>query len=338
MENKRHSPPESKGKHTNDHTSGHTNNHTNDHSGDHTLENFLEMMAAERGVSANTIEAYRRDLEKLEMYISQNHETSLRQATPQQLKDYFTFQSQEGMTAKSSARHLSSFRQYFKFLLVENKRADDPTTYLDAPKQGRRLPKVLDEKEVIALLEAISRDKEEDQRRLVALMEILYASGLRVSELVSLPLSAISRDGQYLTVTGKGNKERILPLTNHSMDAIKAYLEVRGAYINKSAKSGEKSAKYLFPSRGKQGHLTRQRFGQLLKQVAIEANLDPKRISPHVLRHAFATHLLDNGADLISVQNLLGHSDVSTTQIYTHVMTHKMQELVFKKHPLANKE
>jgi integrase/recombinase XerD len=229
------------------------------------------------------------------------------------------------------ARRLSVIRQFFRFLLAERLREDDPASTLDSPRLGRPLPKVLSRDEVDRLIEASRRD--DDHGRMATLLEILYAAGLRVSELVTLPLAAVERDPTVLVVRGKGNKERLVPLSDPARQAIVSWLHVRAAMLDE----GEKS-RFLVPSRGRTGHLTRQRFAQLLKEAALAAGIDPARVSPHVLRHAFASHLLEGGADLRSVQLMLGHADIATTQIYTHVLDEKLRALVQDKHPLARRK
>ena len=232
------------------------------------------------------------------------------------------------------SRRLSALRQFVRFLVSEARRADDPTATIDSPKQGRVLPKVLSEDEVGRLIETAQRRGGPDGIRLVALLEILYATGLRVSELVGLPLTAFSRDGRYLVVMGKGGKERIVPLSDPARKAMEAYLPVRAAFLVKGREARQRD--FLFPSRiSEEGHLTRQRFAQLLKELAIHARIDPAKVSPHVLRHAFATHLLDHGADLRAVQKMLGHADIATTQIYTHVVSDRLRRIVTEHHPLA---
>jgi integrase/recombinase XerD len=234
------------------------------------------------------------------------------------------------MAPRTAARRLSALRQFHRFLNGEGVRPDDPTAALDSPRQGRPLPKYLSEAEVDALLVASRARPGPDGVRLVALLELLYATGLRVSELVGLPLAAIARDRRLLSVRGKGNKERLVPLSEPAREALAAWLPLRQAALGPGSMS-----RWLFPSRSRQGHLTRHRFGQLLKELAIAAGLDPAKVSPHVLRHAFATHLLAHGADLRSVQRLLGHADISTTQIYTHVLEDRLRALVHEHHPLA---
>jgi integrase/recombinase XerD len=237
------------------------------------------------------------------------------------------------MTPRTVARRLSVMRQFFRFLLAERLRDDDPATTLDSPRLGRPLPKVLSREEVDRLIEVARAKDAVDGGRMATLLEILYAAGLRVSELVSLPLSAVERDPSMLLVRGKGDKERLVPLSDPARTAIVAWLHMRSSQLAE----GETS-RFLFPSRGRTGHLTRQRFAQLLKEAAMGAGIDPARVSPHVLRHAFASHLLAGGADLRSVQLMLGHADIATTQIYTHVLDEKLRSLVQDHHPLARRK
>lgn len=301
---------------------------------DHTIEAFLEMMVAERGIARNTIDAYRRDLADVSGWMAGKgtRRPGLAEATSDDLRAYLDFLERDGMAPRTAARRLSALRQFFRFLCAEGHRTDEPTAVIDAPRQGRPLPKILSEAEVEALLDATRAYDGPEGLRLVCLLEILYATGLRVSELVGLPFAAVARDPRVLIVRGKGGKERMVPLTDAAMTAISDYKAVRGVFL---ATGG--SSPFLFPSRAAEGHLTRRRFGQLLDEVAILAGVDPKRVSPHVLRHAFATHLLDHGADLRSVQQMLGHADISTTQIYTHVLAERLRALVESHHPLAGR-
>ncbi|MCR9257946.1 MAG: site-specific tyrosine recombinase XerD [Alphaproteobacteria bacterium] len=284
-------------------------------------------MVAERGASDNTLDAYRRDLDDLEGFLAP---TSLVDATATDLERFSASLGQRGLAATTQRRRLSAVRQLYRFLFEDRQRSDDPSTGLAPPKLGRRLPKILTEDEVERLLAAARKAEGKEGVRLVALLEILYATGLRVSELVGLPVNAIARTGDVLLVKGKGGKERMVPLTRAAGDAVAAYRSVRDGFLK-----GGGDSKRLFPSRGKEGHLTRRRFQQLLDALAQEAGIDPAKVSPHVLRHAFATHLLAHGADLRSVQQMLGHSDVSTTQIYTHVLDERLRTLVETHHPLA---
>ncbi len=297
----------------------------------HEAEAFLEMMAAERGASKNTEAAYRADLVHLEAFLARRKHKP-RTTDTEALRAYLKSLDYVGMTPRTVARRLSVIRQLFRFMLVERLRDDDPASALDSPRLGRPLPKVLSRAEVDRLIDAARAKEGADGGRMATLLEILYGTGLRVSELVTLPLSAVERDPTMLVVRGKGDKERLVPLSDPARQAIASWLHVRGALLG----NGE-SSRYLFPSRGRAGHLTRQRFTQLLKEAALAAGIDPARVSPHVLRHAFASHLLEGGADLRSVQLMLGHADIATTQIYTHVLDEKLRALVQEKHPLARR-
>ncbi len=294
------------------------------------LERFLEMLAGERGAARNTLEAYRRDLEDLAGHL-RAHGGGLRDADAAALRGYLKAIADSGLSPRTAARRLSALRQFYRFLFSEGFRADDPTDPLDAPRRGRPLPKILTEPEVDRLLATARQDDSPAGLRLTALLEVLYATGLRVSELVALPLGAAKRDARLLTVRGKGGRERMVPLGEPARAALAAYLAVRKTFVAANVRQA-----WLFPStRSKSGHLTRDRVGQLLKQLAMDAGLDPAKVSPHVLRHAFATHLLAHGADLRSVQQMLGHADISTTQIYTHVLDERLKTLVSEHHPLA---
>jgi integrase/recombinase XerD len=305
---------------------------------------FLDMLAAEQGAGENTLQAYRRDIEDLSAFLSrsrQNFET----VQTEKLRDYLGDLDTRGFKSSSVARRLSAMRHLFRFLLNERIRSEDPAAILSGPKRGRGLPKVLSISDVDRML---TRAKELSQAadasssrrlralRLYCLLEVLYASGLRVSELVSLPRSAARTDGRMIVVRGKGNKERLVPLNDASRQAMSDYLAA-----TETAKSGKGSntppSKWLFPSFGESGHLTRQHFARDLKELAAASGLSPRLVSPHVLRHAFASHLLHNGADLRIVQTLLGHTDISTTQIYTHVVEERLKSLVRDLHPLAEK-
>ena len=294
------------------------------------VEAFLEMLQAERGASRNTLAAYGADLDNLQTFLARRRQKPAG-ADTEALRAYLKSLDYVGMTPRTVARRLSVIRQFFRFLLAERMRDDDPASTLDSPKLGRPLPKVLSRAEVDRLIEA-TRDKEGDGGRMATLLEILYGTGLRVSELVTLPLSAVERDPTVLIVRGKGEKDRMVPLSDPARAAIASWLHVRMGMLEDDTPS-----RYLFPSRGRTGHLTRQRFAQLLKEAALAADIDPARVSPHVLRHAFASHLLEGGADLRSVQLMLGHADIATTQIYTHVLDEKLRALVQDKHPLARR-
>jgi integrase/recombinase XerD len=294
------------------------------------LDPFLEMLAAERGAARLTIAAYRSDLLDASRFLKRG---SLDEAGADDLRAYLAHLSRLGMAPRTAARKLSALRQFFRFLVLERVRADDPTAPLDAPRLGRPLPKILSQDEASALLAAARKKKGADGARFVCLLELLYGSGLRVSELVALPLAASRGDKRFLVVRGKGDKERMVPISKPARAALDVYLGMRAAFLKPKAES-----RHLFPSRGAGGHLTRERCAQLLKVLALDVGLDPKRLSPHVLRHAFASHLLEQGADLRSVQEMLGHADIATTQIYTHVMGDRLQKLVATHHPLARKK
>ena len=294
---------------------------------------FLDMMAAERGAAKNTLESYDRDLLDFAIFML-TRKRAPEDANSTHIKAYMKSLSETGLAASTVARRISVMRQFFRFLFSDNMRYDDPTSGIGSPKIGRRLPKYLNEEEVGQLLNAAHDHPDAEGLRLVALLEILYATGLRVTELVGLPLGALSRDECFLTVKGKGGKERMVPLNEPSQDAIADYMAVRVNYLPKKQTANGAHLK-MFPSRGKYGYLTRARFGQMLNELAIKAGIDPRRVSPHVLRHSFASHLLAHGADLRALQQMLGHSDISTTQIYTHVLDERLKALVNEAHPLA---
>ncbi len=302
-------------------------------------EIFLEMLAAERGAAANTLEAYRRDLRHLADFLATGGRGGIDTVGTADLRAFLAALTAAGLLPRTAARRLSALRQYYRFLHSEGLRDDDPTATLDSPRQGRALPKILSEDEVERLLAQARRQPGLEGARLVAILELLYATGLRVSELASLPLSAAFRDPRVLIVEGKGAKERMVPLSEPALQAMQAYRQARAHHLAqpRAGKRANKAveSKWLFPSGGRGGHLTRQRIGQLLKALALDAGIDPSKISPHVLRHAFASHLLNRGADLRSVQQMLGHADISTTQIYTHVLNERLKALVRDHHPLA---
>ena len=305
-------------------------------SGSDWIDAFLEMMSVERAAAHNTLTAYGKDLVDAQGFLA-GRGRDLASACSEDVEAYFEAMGARGLSPSTAARRRSAVRQFYRFALGEGWRADDPSRRVEAPRKGRPLPKVLSRDEVERLLVA-SAGKDEDEGRakrlrLVCMVELVYASGLRVSELLALPLSALAHDPAYLMVKGKGGKDRLAPLNDAARAAVKAYLEVRLALAPK----GGKANPWLFPSRGAGGRLTARRFAQLLDQTAIDAGIDPARISPHVLRHAFATHLLEGGADLRVVQTLLGHSDIATTQIYTHVAEDRLRDVVQTKHPLARK-
>lgn len=302
------------------------------------LEGFLEMLSAERGAAVNTLASYERDLTDLMAFLS-SREASLTEATTADLSAYLAHLSAQGFAASSQARRLSALRQFYKFLYSEGVRTDDPTGILDAPRKGRSLPKTMSVASVTALLAKAAEEASLEgpgqlgRIRMHLLLELLYATGMRVSELVSLPAKVLRHEGRFLMIRGKGNKDRVVLLSRTAIEAMERYDEARKALLPKG-RSDEESP-WLFPSASKEGHLPRQVFARDLKDIAIRAGLTPSAVSPHVLRHAFASHLLQNGADLRAVQELLGHSDISTTQIYTHVLEERLQELVQTHHPLA---
>lgn len=300
------------------------------------VELFLDMLAAERGAGANTLSAYRNDLDDLSAHL-RTAGVAMIDADTDDLRGFLKSLDERGFKASSLARRLSAVRQLYRFLYAEGKRTDDPAAVLEGPKRARTLPKVLSIADVDGLMTQarINADNAEQpvaQRlrsaRLLCLLEVVYATGLRVSELVALPASAARRDQRMLVVRGKGEKERLVPLNQAAKRAMTEYLALRAA-----AKA--EASKWLFPSFGEQGHLTRQHFARELKALGLACGIEPSRLSPHVLRHAFASHLLHNGADLRVVQTLLGHADISTTQIYTHVLEERLKSLVRDLHPLA---
>jgi integrase/recombinase XerD len=296
------------------------------------LEAFLEMLAAERGAAPLTLAAYQNDLSNLAGFLAPGG-LALEAADGERLHAYLASPATARLTPRTLARRTSAMRQFYKFLLLEGVRQDDPTAQLDTPRLGRPLPKILSEMEIKSLIDAAQSWPGDEGIRLGCIVELLYASGLRVSELVTLPLAAARRDPRFLIISGKGGKERVVPLSEPARAALRGYLECREDFLPDTRPS-----RWLFPSRGRAGHLTRQRTGQLLKELAVKAGLDPDRLSPHVLRHAFASHLLDHGADLRSVQQMLGHADIATTQIYTHVETGRLRKLVESAHPLARRK
>jgi integrase/recombinase XerD len=296
------------------------------------LSAFLDMLAAERGASPNTIDAYRGDLEGFLDYLSEASVGPLIAET-RNIQGYIARMANAGQAPASRSRRLSAIKQYYRFLFAEGLIGTDPTSGLQGPKKQRSLPKVLSIAEVDRLLEASQKRCEDVEGRAMfralrfhCLLEILYATGMRVSELVGLPRSVLRGDKRVFSIKGKGGRERLVPLNAEARAALDTFLAVSGRFDNSA---------WLFPSKSASGHMTRQRFAQDLKDVAAEAGIDGDRISPHVLRHAFASHLLDRGADLRTVQQLLGHADISTTEIYTHVLQERLKALVNTHHPLA---
>ena len=290
------------------------------------------MLAAERGAAPLTLAAYKNDLLSLAGFLAADRAT-LEQADRASLHVYLSSPATARLAPRTLARRISAMRQFYKFLLLEGVRQDDPTAELDTPRLGRPLPKILSESEIKAVIDAAQGWPGQEGIRLSCMVELLYATGLRISELVTLALAAARRHPRFLVVSGKGGKERVVPLSEPGRAALHRYLECREEFL-----SDTRPSRWLFPSRARAGHLTRQRAGQLFKELAIKAGLDPDRLSPHVLRHAFASHLLDHGADLRSVQQMLGHADIATTQIYTHVETERLRKLVESAHPLARRK
>lgn len=309
------------------------------------IDAFLDMLTAERGAAMNTRHAYWRDLADVSLYLRDQRKSDVDTATTADIKAYLDFlankthvkgKNKSQIAVRTVARRLSALRQFYRYLVSENIRKDDPTSTIESPKQGRTLPKTLSETEVSQLIKTAAAQGGADSIRLVCLLEMLYATGLRVSELVGLPMSAVGEDQQFLMVDGKGGRERMVPLSDPAQKAMKEYMALRQQFIGSENRAEQE--KWVFPSRtSESGHLTRQRFAQLLKDLARAADLDEERVSPHILRHAFATHLLSRGADLRSVQKMLGHADIATTQIYTHIVGGGLKKTVEEKHPLAKK-
>jgi len=291
------------------------------------IEGFLEMMAAERGAARNTIEAYGRDVGDFADFLDGS---DLTRSDATQIRAYLVHLAHSGLGPRSAARRLSAVGQFFGFLIAEGQRPDNPADAVDAPRRGRSLPKVLSEPEVEALLGAARTRTGPGGIRLTAMLEVLYSTGLRVSELVSLPIGALRADHGILRVCGKGDKERLVPIGAPALEALRAWMPHR-----RQALGDSRTSQFLFPSRGASGHLSRAHFAGQLKSLALDCGLDAAAVSPHVLRHAFATHLLARDADLRSVQRMLGHSDLATTQIYTHLADDRPGALVRAKHPLA---
>ena len=304
------------------------------------IEAFLEMMQVERGAAQRTLRNYGRDLHRVSSFLQTNRKTNLGSADDQDLRAYLAHLEKKNIAAATSALCVSALKQFYLFLYAEKIRSDNPASLLERPKTKRPLPKILTIEETERLLkQAAMMDKAAPlsvrvkSLRMKALMELLYASGLRVSELVSLPLSAVRPDQPFMIVRGKGNKERMVPLSKTAREAVAEWLAE-----GHPRQGGGEPPLWLFPSRGKNGHLTSARFAQMLKELAIAAGIAPSRVSPHVLRHAFATHLLEGGADLRAVQQMLGHADITTTQIYTHVAQERLKRLVFENHPLETRQ
>ncbi len=298
------------------------------------IDNFIDMMSAERGASDNTLAAYTQDLETFQTALRAAGKDVLSAGTGH-IEAVLALWARQGFAPSTAARKLSAIKQFYLFLQLDNLRHDNPAHHLRGPKRGRTLPKILSEADVDALFAAAEGDMSTKGLRLQCLLEVLYAGGLRVNELVSLKTSQTKRRDECLMIKGKGGKERLVPLTGAAIRSITAWMKARKDTLPEILAQRERADIFLFPSRATSGHLTRERFAQMLKDLAVKAGLEPSRVSPHVLRHAFATHLLARGADLRSVQKLLGHADISTTQIYTHVLDERMRALVYDMHPLS---
>lgn len=302
----------------------------------HRISSFLEAMRAERGAAENTILAYARDLLDYSGFLTPRNK-DIDTAGRAEIEAYLAGLDDQGLAASTRARRLSALRQLYRFLYEEGLRGDDPAQRMSGPRRGRKLPNTLTEAEVDALLDAARAPVGDagPDLRLICLMEVLYATGMRVSELVALPVGAVRGDPRMVLVKGKGGRERMSPLSPPARDALVDWLKLRDSVEDEKRQAGGTVSPFLFPARGRAGHLSRIRFYQIIKDLSAKAGLDPKKVSPHTMRHAFATHLLANGADLRSIQQLLGHADVSTTEIYTHVQEERLKQLVFEKHPLA---
>lgn len=300
------------------------------------IEPFLEAMHAERGAADNTLAAYRRDLQDFEGWLT-GRDSNPAEVSRADIESYLQNAEAEGLSATTRARRLSAIRQLFRFAFSEGWRSDDPGAGISGPRRVRALPNHLSEHETAALLAATELATEANPKdvRLRCLVELLYATGLRVSELVGLPVASVRGDPRMILVRGKGGRERMVPLSLPARTALSEWLFVRDAEVADKTAQGHQASPFLFPSRGKSGHLTRIAFYNALKDLAVRAGIDPARVSPHAVRHAFATHLLANGADLRAIQTLLGHADISTTEIYTHVLDERLKALVLEKHPLA---
>ncbi|MGJ8611615.1 MAG: site-specific tyrosine recombinase XerD [Octadecabacter sp.] len=297
----------------------------------HWIQAFLEAQAAELDAATNTQLAYARDLMDFSDWLKSGH---FAQVTQDNVEKYLIWCDAQGLAKSTRARRLSAIKQLYRFAFEEGWREDNPAIQITGPGRDKRLPKTLSYEEVDALLDA-ARASVKDTDRTTCLMELLYATGMRVTELVSLPVSAARGDPRMLLVRGKGDKERMVPLSPPARAATAVWLKTRDTAEDAAHKNGTPRSKFLFPSRGKLGHLTRQSFFNLIKSLAIEGHVNPSKVTPHTLRHAFATHLLAGGADLRSIQTLLGHADVATTEIYTHVLDERLKELVLEHHPLA---
>ena len=303
------------------------------------IETFLEAQAAELDASENTRLAYGRDLIDWARWLERKKSAAFQTATRADVEDYLIDCDAAGLAQSTRARRLSAIKQLYRFAYEEGWREDNPAIQIKGPGRQKSLPKTLSLEEVDRLLGAAqtSARSVDDRLRNTCMMELLYATGMRVSELVTLPVSSARGDPRMILVRGKGDKERMVPLAPAARDALVVWIERRDEMDEAARKKGAVASKFLFPSRGKAGHLTRHRFYMLIKELAVAGGVDPSKVTPHTLRHAFATHLLAGGADLRAIQTMLGHADISTTEIYTHVLDERLKELVLEKHPLAEK-
>jgi integrase/recombinase XerD len=302
----------------------------------HWISMFLEAQAAELGAATNTQLAYGRDLKDFDAFLARRSQ-DFHNAMQEDVEAYLIHCDAQGLAKSTRARRLSAIKQIYRFAFEEGLRGDNPALQIAGPGQDKRLPKILSEEEVDRLLEAArtSGRNDSDRVRNTCLMELLYATGMRVSELVSLPISATRGDPRLLLILGKGGKERMVPLSPPAREALAAWLSLRDAQDDAARTARKPVSRFLFPSRGAAGYLTRHRFYLLIKEFAVAGGVDPSKVTPHTLRHAFATHLLAHGADLRAIQTMLGHADVATTEIYTHVLEERLSELVLEHHPLA---
>ncbi len=296
----------------------------------------LDALQAEQDAARNTLEAYARDLRDFAAFVA-SRGLDIASLDRSVIEAYLIAAEAEGLAVATRARRLSSIRQLYRFAFSEGLREDDPAALIKGPKQARKLPDTLSLDDVSSMLEAAGQTgrSKSDRARNLSLMEVLYATGLRVTELVSLPVAAVRGDPRMILIRGKGGRERMVPLSPPAREALADWLRMRDAEEALREENGHPASAFLFPSRGKTGYLTRVRFYSLIKEIAVNAKVDPSRVSPHALRHAFATHLLANGADLRAIQILLGHADVATTEIYTHVLEERLKELVLEHHPIA---
>lgn len=302
----------------------------------HWISKFLEAQSAELGAATNTQLAYGRDLKDFDAFLARKS-LDFAGASRNDVESYLVYCDAQGLARSTRARRLSAIKQLYRFAFEEGLRSENPAIQISGPGQDKRLPKILSEDEVDRLLDAAraSGRSPRDRLRNTCLMELLYATGMRVTELVGLPISATRGDPRLLLIMGKGGKERMVPLSPPARVALTAWLQDRDVQDEEARLKRKPVSRFLFPSRGKSGYLTRHRFYLLIKEFAVAAGVDPDKVTPHTLRHAFATHLLANGADLRAIQTMLGHADIATTEIYTHVLEERLSELVLEHHPLA---